>query len=308
MGIKRKLGLIRKVFIDKRFRFKFLNSYGVYKLMPDKMFLKMAYRIEMGKKLDFNNVKLYTEKLQWLKINDHNPIYTRMVDKYEAKKYVSEIIGEQYVNPCLGVWEKFDEIDFSSLPQKFVLKCSHDSGTVIVFDKEKNIDIKKLKRIFDRRIRKNYYINNREWPYKNVLPRIIAEPYLEDTIDKELRDYKFFTFNGEPKVLYIAQGRGKDEETVADFFDMEFNHLPFTIDHDMSSQIPHPPINFELMKQLAAKLSKGTPQLRVDFYEVNGKIYFGELTFFHCSGLVDFHPEKWNEVFGDWVILPEKTI
>ena len=168
------------------------------------------------------------------------------------------------------------------------------------------LDIKKTKRKLQKLLNRDYFSQNREWPYKNVTPRIIAEQYVEDLKLGELRDYKFFTFGGEPKVFYITQGRGKREETVADFFDMEFNHLPFTIDHNMAAILPDKPENFELMKELAAMLSQGTPQLRVDFYEVNGRVYFGEMTFFHCSGMTLVKPEEWNRKLGEWIILPPR--
>jgi hypothetical protein len=187
-----------------------------------------------------------------------------------------------------------------------VLKNTHDSGGLVICKDKTKLDIPAARQKLGKFLKRNYYDQNREWPYKNVKPRIIAEEYMEDTRQGELRDYKFFTFGGEPKVLYIAQGRGRGEDTVADFFDMDFNHLPFTIDHEMAPVPPEKPENFELMKKLAAALSAGTPQLRVDFYEVDGKVYFGEMTFFHCSGMAPFHPESWDKTFGDWVRLPEK--
>lgn len=289
-------------------RFNILASLGFMKNMPHDKFLKRAYRISMDKELDLENPKTYTEKLQWLKLYDHRPEYTRMVDKYAVKRYVAQRIGEEYVIPLLGVWDRVEDIDFAALPDRFVLKTTHDSGGIIVCKDKSSLNIaeacEKL-RYFHKR---NYYNKNREWPYKEVPHRIIAEAYMEDSRYHELRDYKFFTFSGEPKVLYIAQGRGRGESTVADFFDMDFNHLPFTIDHDMADVPPQKPEKFEEMKRLAAELSKGTPQLRVDFYEVDGKVYFGEMTFFHCSGLNPFHPEKWDRIFGDWVELPPKKI
>ena len=209
--------------------------------------------------------------------------------------------------PLLGVWDNVDEIDFSILPNQFVLKTTHDSGALVICKDKECLDIESTKKKLHHFLKRKYYDCNREWPYKNVKPRIIAEMYMEDTKYKELRDYKFFTFGGIPKVLYIAQGRGKGEPTVADFFDMDFNHLPFTIDHDMAKIPPSKPECFEEMKQLATVLSQGTPQLRVDFYEVDGKVYFGEMTFFHCSGMAPFHPEEWNQIFGDWLTLPPKT-
>lgn len=306
MSLSSKINTLKKLIIDKDFRFCFLADRGKKASVPADEFLKIRYRFVFKKTLDLENPKTYTEKLQWLKLFDQRLEYTTMVDKYEVKKFVSERIGEQYVIPLLGVWNRVEDISFDTLPDKFVLKTTHDSGAVVICKDKSKFDVnaaqKKLKYFLKRR----YYDCNREWPYKNVKPRIIAEKYMEDSNDKELRDYKFFTFNGVPKVLYIAQGRGKGNETVADFFDMEFNHLSITIDHQMAEVPPKKPKCFDEMKQLAAVLSEGTPQLRVDFYEVDGKVYFGEMTFFHCSGLEKFHPAEWDNIFGDWLILPPK--
>ena len=301
-----KLKKIRKFFSDEEYRYLVLAAKGKKKHLTADVFLKQLYRIHMKKALDLDNPKLYTEKLQWLKLYDHRPEYTRMVDKYAVKDYVAETIGAEYVIPLLGVWERVEDIDFERLPRQFVLKTTHDSGGIVICKDKDLLDIPAAKRKLRYFLKRNYFDCNREWPYKHVPHRIIAEMYMEDSRQKELRDYKFFTFGGVPKVLYIAQGRGNGEETVADFFDMEFNHLPFTIDHDMAAVPPEKPENFELMKELAARLSAGTPQLRVDFYEVDGKVYFGEMTFFHCSGMAPFHPEKWDRIFGDWVQLPHK--
>lgn len=299
-----KLKKIINFVVDKDYRFLVLAGRGKKAKMPAEEFLKKKYKIVMGKDLNLENPVNYTEKLQWLKLYDHRPEYTLMVDKYESKKYVAERIGEQYIIPLLGVWGNAEDIDFSALPDQFVLKTTHDSGALVICKDKSRLDIKAAKRRLNHFLRRHYYDCNREWPYKNVKPRIIAEKYMEDSACKELRDYKFFTFGGVPKILYIAQGRGRGEPTVADFFDMDFNHLPFTIDHDMAKVPPKKPACFEEMKRLAAILSEGTPQLRVDFYEVDGKVYFGEMTFFHCSGFAPFHPEEWDRIFGDWVILP----
>lgn len=303
-----KVKKICRFITNKDYRFIILSSRGFKGDMPADEFLKRTYKINTGKDLNLDNPVSYNEKLQWLKLYDHRPEYTVMVDKYAVKEYVSQKIGEKYVIPLLGVWDKPEDIDFNALPERFVLKTTHDSGGICICKDKSNLNIpeviKKLNYFYNR----NYYDRNREWPYKNVPHRIIAEAYMEDTTTQELRDYKFFTFGGKPKVLYIAQGRGRGEETTADFFDMDFNHLPFTIDHEMAKIMPEKPVCFEEMKMLAEKLSEGTPQLRVDFYEVDGKVYFGEMTFFHCSGMVDFHPEEWGYIFGDWVELPERKL
>ncbi len=308
MALKEKAKKILKFLTNKDYRFLVSAGKGWVGAMEPEQFLKRMYRISIGRELNLDSPTTYTEKLQWLKLYDHRPEYTCMVDKYAVKAYVAEKIGSEFVVPLLGVWDRVEDIDFEKLPDRFVLKTTHDSGGIVVCKDKSQLDIPAAKRKLGSFLKRNYYVENREWPYKNVPHRIIAESYMEDSRYKELRDYKFFTFGGKPKVLYIAQGRGLGGETVADFFDMDFNHLPFTIDHDMAPVPPEKPANFALMKDLAAKLSEGTPQLRVDFYEVDGKVYFGEMTFFHCSGMEAFHPAQWDRTFGDWVVLPPKHV
>ena len=296
---------IIRLLTNPDYRYQVLAGRGFKAHVPAEEFLRRMYRIHMGRELDLKDPKTYTEKLQWLKLHDHRPEYTTMVDKYAVKEYVAQKIGPEYVIPLLGVWDRAEDIDFDSLPDRFVLKTTHDSGGIVVCTDKSRLDIPGTRKKLGYFLKRNYYDHNREWPYQNVPHRIIAEGYMEDSATAELRDYKFFTFGGEPRVLYIAQGRGRGEPTVADFFDMDFHHLPFTIDHDMAPVPPEKPRCFEEMKRLAAILSEGTPQLRVDFYEVDGRVYFGEMTFFHCSGMERFHPESWDKTFGDWVRLPE---
>lgn len=299
-----------KYVFDSDYRFVFNSSKThMYDKLSDEAFLKRRYKAALHKDLNLDHPQTYTEKLQWLKLYDRRPTYTVMVDKCAAKEYVASKIGGEYIIPTLGIWDDPDDINFDLLPEKFVIKCNHNSGIGMYICRDKSkMDVLQVKENLSKGFMQNYYFIGREWPYKNVKRQIIAEKYMEDSTYKELRDYKFFTFGGVPKVLYIAQGRGKGEPTVADFFDMDFNHLPFTIDHDMADVPPEKPVCFEEMKRLAAILSEGTPQLRVDFYEVDGHVYFGEMTFFHCSGFEGFHPEKWDKIFGDWVILPgERT-
>lgn len=306
MGIQRKLRSLRRLLLDKDYRTVFLSGSGWALPISDEEFLRRKYRFHIGKELDLQTPKTYTEKLQWLKIHDRRPVYTQMVDKYQAKLMAAEKIGAEYVIPTLGTWERPEDIDFDMLPEQFVLKCTHDSGGLVVCKDKATLDKEAARKKLAKCLKRNYFHVHREWPYKDVPKQIIAEVYMEDAACGELRDYKFFTFDGVPKVLYIAQGRGRGEPTVADFFDMDGNHLPFTIDHDTAQQPPALPQNFRLMQELAAKMGQGTPQLRVDFYEANGKVYFGEMTFFHCSGFAGFHPEAWDETFGEWVTLPEK--
>lgn len=283
-----------------------LGQRGWFNWMSDKLYLKIAYRIRMGKPLNMEKPATYNEKLQWIKLNIRPRLWTMLVDKYEVKNWVAETIGSEYVIPTLGVFEKFEDIDFAKLPEQFVLKCTHNSGGIVICKDKSKLDLKSAKSILETSLKQNFFYGQREWPYKNVRPRIIAEQYMEDSVSEDLRDYKFFCFDGKVNALFIATERmNKDEETKFDFFDADFNHLPFTNGHPNAIVPPVKPSQFNLMKELSAKLSKEIPQVRVDFYEVNGKVYFGEMTFFHWSGMVPFVPEEWDYKFGEWIKLPK---
>ena len=274
------------------------------RIIPDRAYIQMYYFAHFKKFCNLKNPKTYNEKLNWLKLHDKNPIYTRIVDKFEAKEYVKDIIGDQYIIPTLGVWDNFDDIDFDELPQQFVLKCTHDSeGLVIVKDKDK-LDKEMAKNKIESALKQNFFYIGREWPYKNVKPRIIAEKYMEDHIDGELRDYKFFCFDGEPKAMFVASDRASDNVKF-DYFDLTFNHLDIKQKYPHAEQPLRKPVTFEKMIELSKVLSKGFPHVRVDFYEVDGQLYFGELTFYHFSGFMPFEPNKWDKIFGDWIKLPQ---
>lgn len=273
-------------------------------LLPDKFFIMLKwYGRRMPYRLNLKEPKSFNEKLQWIKLYDHNPLYTVLVDKYRVKEYVKERIGFDHVIPLIGVWDKVEEIEWDTLPEQFVLKVNHDcGGQVICKDKsqfDKEAAIHKLNSSF----KKNYYYEGREWPYKNVQPKVFAESYMEDEFG-ELRDYKFFCFNGVVKAMFVATERNSGEEVKFDFFDAEYNHLPFTQGHPNADVLPTKPKGFEIMKTLAAELSKGLPEVRVDFYDVNGHVYFGEFTFFHFGGIVKFDPCEWDFKFGEWIKLP----
>lgn len=277
----------------------------VLRVLPDGTYLRLRYLIAFRKPLHLKNPRTFNEKLQWLKLYDRNPEYTRMVDKFEAKKYVAERIGEEYIVPTLGVWDRFDEIDFDALPDQFVLKCTHDSGGLVICKDKKSLDLDAAREKITACLKENYYWDYREWPYKNVKPRIIAEPYLRDDETGELRDYKFYTFGGEVKALLIISGRDTPD-AGGDYFDAEFHHLDMQWGYKNAKTLPAPPKSMEDMIRLAQLLSKSTPELRVDFYEINGKPFFGEMTFFDGGGLEKIVPEKWDRIFGDWVTLPQK--
>lgn len=276
-------------------------------LLPDEMFIRLNYLRRMKQWPDLKNPTTYNEKLQWLKLHDRQPLYTQLVDKYEVRRFVEERIGGEYLVPLAGgPWNSFDEIDFDALPERFVLKCTHDSGGLVICRDKRTLDREKARRRISQSLQQNFYYHNREWPYKDVQPRIIAEAYMEDASTNELRDYKFFCFDGEPRMLFVASDRQTaGEETKFDFFDMDYNHLDLRNGHPNAAVPPEKPVQFGLMRELAQKLSQGFPHVRVDLYEVNGRVYFGEMTFYHWSGMVPFDPPEWDRKLGSWIGLPE---
>ena len=291
---------------DEAYRFDVNSILGFHNTMPDEEFLCKQYQLKMKKPLDLQNPCTFNEKLQWLKIFDHRPEYTLMVEKYEVKTLVAQKIGLQYVIPTLGVWNHFDDIEFDTLPNQFVLKCTHDSGSVILVDDKNQLDIRKAKRIMEKFLGRNLYYYAREWPYKNVPPRIIAEPYLKNDSGEGLIDYKFYCFHGVPMYCQVIANRWTGE--TIDFFDMGWNHQEFTglalPYKPFSTQPITQPVTLDEMKTIATRLSAGIVFLRVDMYEINGRVYFGEITFYPSAGLGEFYPAKWNRILGDMIHLP----
>ena len=274
-------------------------------VLPDKWYLFFRFKNRVGYWPHLNHPRTFNEKLQWLKLNDRHAEYTQMVDKIDAKKYVASIIGDKYIIPTLGVWNSVDEIEWDKLPNQFVIKVSSDSGGIVVCKDKQTLDIEKAKEKLTNGWGKNYYVHNKEYPYRDLTPRIIAEEYKEDESGYELRDYKIFCFNGEPKILFVASDRQKaGEDTKFDFFDLNWNHLPFTNGHPNSKEHIAKPKNFEEMLGIAKKLSVGIPQVRIDLYNCNGQIYFGEITFFHWSGMTAFEPVEWDFKLGKMIKLP----
>ena len=282
-----------------------LGRRGLLKWLSDEKYIKLVYYAEFKKKLNLSNPQTYNEKLQWLKLHDRRDLYTIMVDKYAAKDYVSNIIGEKYIIPTIAVYDKFDDINFDKLPNQFVIKCTHDSGSIVIVKDKSKLDIKTAKRKINKGLKNNGYNYGREWPYKNVKPRIIIEKYMEDNDTKELRDYKFFCFYGEPKLMFLATDR-QVGKTKFNFYDLNFQLLPFTQGHPNDIRSIKKPKMFDQMIELSKKISKEIPHVRVDFYEINGKVYFGELTFYHYSGFEKFVPKEWDKKLGDLIELPKK--
>lgn len=303
---------LKAFFGDASVAMAILDSRGLLKWIPDSVYLKIVYRLKMKKKLDLKNPKTFNEKLQWLKLYDQKPEYTQMVDKYEAKWYVADCIGNEYVVPCYGVWGSFDEIPFDELPNQFVLKCTHDSGGLVICRDKDRLDKAAAKQKIEKSLKRNYYCGSREWPYKNVKPRIIAEQYFEDENEQAgLRDYKFFCFNNEPRFVYLSEGLENHETAKISFYDLEGKQMPFhRTDYRPMAEGTVFPDTMKKMEQVARKLAAcvDAPFVRIDLYSVSGHIYFSEITFYPCSGYLPIEPENWNEILGSWIEVPEKKI
>lgn len=275
-------------------------------ILSDKSFIKKIYKKRMGKEINLSNPQTFCEKENWLKLYDRKPIYTVMVDKYLARNFVAERIGDEYLVPLLGVWDKAEDIDFSTLPEKFVLKCNHNSDVTICTDKaglDQAATIKKLRE----QLKQDYYKGKREWPYKNIPRKIICEKFMENTNGEDLVDYKLFCFDGVPKFVMVNSNRFGEGGVKVDMYDMQWQHMDMRDGHyPNAGDIFSKPDCFDEMCSLAKKLSERIPVLRVDFNYWDKKLYFGELTFFHSAGLESFMPEKWDEIIGSWVNLPSK--
>lgn len=298
--------------MNKYFYYLTHPAHVLYKLagmgivpMDDKKYLKRQFKEHMGYEMDFSNPRTFDEKLNWLKLYDRNPLYTKMVDKYEAKLIVAEKLGDKYIIPTLGIYDSFDEIDFTSLPNQFVIKCTHDSGGVFIVKDKNNMDVNTLRKTIEKLLSKNFFYFHREWPYKNVNPRIIIEKYMEDDNTKELRDYKFYCFNGNVKAMLLASNRQKgNEELRFDYYDKNFVKLNMTnYWHPNAIEESNKPKSFNEMIKFASELSVGFPHVRIDFYEVNGQVFFGEFTFYDQAGYLKINPKLWEIEWGDLIDL-----
>lgn len=276
-----------------------LSKKNIIKI-SDKTFLTWMGDIMLNQRLNIDNPTTFNEKMQYLKLYDRKEQYTKMVDKYEVKKYVSEMIGEKYIIPTIGVYNKFENIDFKKLPNQFVIKTTHDSGSTIICENKSKLDRAMIKKKIKNSLKRNYYSLYREWPYKNVKPRIIIENMIAKE-NEDLKDYKFFCFNGKVGIILVCSERRKKLKET--WFDLNWNLLELTEgNHEIDGTIKKP-LNLELMIKLSETLSKNIPFIRVDFYEVDGKVYFGELTFFPQSGYEKFKPETYNEKLGNMIDL-----
>lgn len=281
------------------FAFKYKH---VRMLMPDKMAIQLQWMQKFGTKLDLRHPKTFNEKLQWLKLYDRNPLYTTLVDKYRVKQWVADKIGEQYVIPTLAVYQSVDEIDLDKLPNQFVLKCNHDSGSVVICRDKANFDLEAAKVKLQKGLSRNFYLQSREWPYKNVKRCIIAEKYIEDNTFDDLVNYKFICINGKPEIMYITV---KNDDIWENFYDMDFKQIDFTHGRRKYKEPIEKPQMFEKMKRIASQLAEDVPNVRVDFYLIENNLYFSEYTFYDWGGFAKIQPQKWDDYLGNILQLVE---
>lgn len=277
------------------------------KIIPDRLWVEFKYFSHFKKRCNLKDPKTFNEKIQWLKLYYQRDDHTRMVDKCEMKKYVTETVGEGHVVPLLGVWDRVEDVDFDALPEQFVLKTTHDCGGLVICPDKSKLDVEKAKKKLRSALKTNYYLRYREWPYKNVKPRILAEEFLSDESGTELKDYKIFNFNGEPFCIQVDFDRFNGHKKNLYTTDWQLMDLSFNYPAHPEIEIPRP-VNLDEMLALSRKLAAGEPYVRVDFYSVEGKAYVGEITFFPASGYGKFDPEKYDREFGDMIELPPKKI
>jgi hypothetical protein len=284
-----------------------LDKLGIAKIIPDEIYIKWLFRLHLKKKLNLDNPITMNEKLQWLKLHNRKPVFNDMVDKYESKKYVARIIGEEHIIPTLGVWDRFEDIDFDSLPDKFVLKCTHDSGGLVICKDKSKLDKSAARKKINKSLKNNFYTRCREWPYKDLKPRIIAEKFIcDDSSDENsgLTDYKFYCFNGHAECVMLCIDRNIGDPKFY-FFNKDWvlqRHNKRGIEAPENFTLPKPDCMVEMF-EIAAKLSEGIPYLRVDLYAIDGKVYFGELTFYPQGGFDENRLPQADKYFGDLIDL-----
>lgn len=287
--------------------FFFLASRGWFDNMPDEKYLRRVYRYTMGCEPDFEHPKNFNEKLNWMKLHDRNPLYTKLVDKYAVKSYVAERIGQEHVIPLVGgPWASPEEIDFDALPDQFVLKCTHDSGSIVVCRDKQSFDREAAKTKMAAKLRQNFFLKNREWAYKDVPRRIIAEKYIPTLGNPDSLEYKLTCFDGQVKIITVCRGvpHASFDARTNDNYDRDGNHLPWYAFYKNAAVEPGLPPQIGQIVEYAEKLTAGIPQVRCDFYLIDGQVYFGEFTFYTWSGLVVFEPPEWNGIMGSWIHLP----
>lgn len=289
--------------------YKYFGAHGHFHNVPDEEYLQKLYRYFFGKKCDFNSPKTFTEKMQWMKVHYHNPLLTQMVDKFEVKKYVTDKIGEDHVIPCIGVWDRAEDIDYDKLPDAFVLKVTHDSGGLRLIKDKLNCDKAATNEYLNSRLKRNYFYGGREWQYKNVKPRIMAEPYVE-TLGKESSvEYKITCLNGRVKFITVCKGiaHSRLDFRTNDFYDRDLNLLDMESNYYGNSHKEHAmPECIHEMIEASEKLAQDLPTVRVDFYVNDDDYVFGEMTFYTWDGFFRFTPADWDLKLGKELKLPDR--
>ena len=288
----------RNIIKNRELRLKLIN---LLRFIPDEPYLKMVFWIKTGKKLNLKNPKTFCDKLNWLKLHDFRPEYTRLADKVAVREHLKEVLGEDICLPLLGVWEHYDDIDFDTLPDKFVMKCNHDSGSVKIIRDKASMDHAALREFYEGRLKLNPFVLGRDYPYKEIKPMILVEKFMTSENGRDIRDYKFLCFDGVPRYMFVISDRSTD--CRSDFYDMEFNRLPIVDAYPMSDEPMEKPAFFDEMVELVTKLAQGFRTIRIDLYEIDGKIYFGEYTFYDGGGFWPKVPEEWEYTMGDLIRL-----
>lgn len=306
---------LKKVLTDRDYRMIRLAKAGAYNHLSDRDYLTMQYRVRMHRELNLDDPQLFSEKLQWLKLHDHNPLYTQLVDKYRVRGYIAEKLGEEYLIPLLGVWDDPDDIDFNALPDQFVLKCNHNSGTGMCLCRDKSkLDYNAVRKNLRKGLRENFYMRCREWPYRDVPRKIIAEKLMAQASDvrfeKGLDDYRFYCFHGQPRLIYVYQSGGlttgnKPGISSCDIFGVDWTHMPFRQKSPNAPTPPEAPVHLEQMLEISRRLSADHVFMRVDFYEIDGRLYVGELTLYPGGGFAPFYPAQWDHEIGEWLTLAQ---
>jgi hypothetical protein len=286
----------RNIIKNRELRLKLIN---LLRFIPDEPYLKMVFWIKTGKKLNLKNPRTFCDKLNWLKLHDFKPEFTRLADKIAVRDHIKELLGEDICLPLLGVWEHYDDIDFDTLPDKFVMKCNHDSGSVKIIRDKSSMDHAALREFFEGRLKLNPFVLGREYPYKDIKPMILVEKFMTSNTGRDIRDYKFLCFDGIPRYMFVISDRSTD--CRSDFYDMDFNRLPIVDTYPMSDEPMEKPVFFDEMVELVTKLAQGLRTVRIDLYEIDGKIYFGEYTFYDGGGFWPKEPEEWEYRMGDLI-------
>lgn len=307
MSLKSNVNGVISLITSKGFRFNYMASHGFFHNLSDEELIRRSYETQMGKKLNLDNPETFNEKIQWIKLHYRKPEYTLLTDKYEVKKWVAEKSREVHVPQLLGVWESVEDIDYDKLPNKFVLKCTHDSGGLVICLDKATFNRKKAKKKLTRCLKRNYYWGRREWQYKDIKPRIIAEEYLEGIGGKNSVEYKVSCFDGKVKFITVCQGKAHEtyNDRTNDHYSRDWSErYPFEVYYKSCGRDIEKPNELEELVSISETLAEGFPYVRVDCYIVNGKIYFGEMTFSTWSGLAKFNDEKWDYLLGSWIPIP----